>query len=117
MSKETVKAFYEAACKDTAIQEEIKGLGENFQGIQEDAVKKLIKFAASKGYEFNAADIKDFEKTQTQQLSPEELDKINAGDAFCIFVGAGTYTLGAKGGNSALHCVKVGTGFGQGFQK
>lgn len=115
MSKETVKAFYEAAGKDTAIQEGLKELGEKFQGTPEEAVKTLITFAASKGYKFDAADINDFEKCHMQQLSPEELDNVNAAgiSGACVAIGFGFGTnAGNKNGCGVFACFGIGVGIG-----
>jgi len=115
MSKENVKAFYEAASKDAAMQEELKAMGEKHQdGEQDDAFKSVIAFAASKGYSFTVADIKDFEKSQIQQLSPEDLDNVNAagvtGVCFIIGFGSGATTKGKGCGGMA--CCGIGVGIG-----
>ena len=113
MSKENVKAFYDAAVNDAAIQEELKELGSNYQGTVENATKELIKFAASKGYKFDATDVKDFEDSQMQQLSPEELDQVNAGvSAVCVAVGFGFGTTANKNGSGGVACFGIGVGFG-----
>lgn len=109
MSKENVKAFYAAVTKDTTMQKEMEAMAKKFEDLsKEEVTQKLISFAGSKGYSFSVADIEAFEKSQIVQLSPDELDKVNAAKGICVFLGisdrAETYGLGA--------CAILGIGFG-----
>jgi len=114
MSKENVNAFYEAASKDSTLQEELKAVVATVQNVDhDDATKALITFATSKGYKFSVDDLKDFEKSQIQQLSPNDLDKVNAAGCICFFIGLGVgKNAGSKNGCGVVGCAGIGLGWG-----
>lgn len=114
MSKENVKKFYELLQQDSATVEELKKAGENVDSA-EKAMAVLIEFAASKNFDFNREDIAEFEAETQKELTPEELDQINAGAwGACLFwLGIG---WGESNGVGTVNCKVVGTGPGIGWQ-
>lgn len=89
MGKENVLKFYELLQQDAAVVEELKKAGEGIDSA-EKAVALLIDFAKGKGFDFTAEDIAAFEENMQRELSPEELDMINAGAwGFCLGLGGG----------------------------
>ncbi len=77
MSKETVKKFYEVLKNDKAMVEELQQQAAVEEKTQENVAALVVRFAASKGYEFTIEDLKAFE-TEVQELGVDDLDKVNA---------------------------------------
>ncbi len=114
MSKETVKEFYEALKSDKAMVEELQKQAEAIgEKTPENVAALLIEFAAAKGYDFTAEELKAFE-TEAQELNKDELDKVNAASgnwAVCVFIGTGT---GAYAETGLTACYGIGVGLGVG---
>lgn len=109
MSKENVQKFYELLQHDPAVAEELKQAGNNIDSA-EKAIAAVIGFAQSKGFDFTAEEIAEFEQESQRELSLDELDNINAGAWGICFVGGG-----GKGGTATgLGCTDC-DGFGWGF--
>ena len=89
MSTETVKKFYEALKNDKAMADELRKSADSVEERTPESVAVfLVKFAATKGYEFTAEDLKTFE-AQTRELGADDLKKINAAGGpvkleFCV---------------------------------
>ncbi len=78
MSKESVRNFYEALKSDKAMAGELHRLADSSgQKTPESVAALLVKFAAAKGYEFTAEDLKTFE-SETRELGADDLNKVNA---------------------------------------
>ncbi len=109
MSKENVKAFYEALKADKAMAADLQKACE---GITEadKAVEAVIAFGKAKGFDFTADDLKAFE-SEAQELNAKDLDKVNAADGggFCIGLGVG---MGTAVGAGATTCTLLGLGVG-----
>ena len=92
MSKENVQKFYELLMNDTAVAEELKKIaaGRDIADPEKAAVL-VVDFAAGKGFEFTAGELARFEQENQRELTPEELEKINAAGAggFCLLIGWG----------------------------
>ncbi len=89
MSRENVKKFYEALKSDKAIVKELQKQADAVEEKSpENAAALVVKFAADKGYEFTAEDLKTFE-AEMQELGTDDLDKVNAAWSFCWMVGFG----------------------------
>lgn len=107
MGKDSVKNFYEFLKKDASSVEELKKATKGVD-TAEKATEVVISFAKSKGFEFTAEDIAEFEQDSQKELSLDELDKINAaGFTICFGVGFGNSDKGD------VNCCKiVGVGIG-----
>ena len=81
MSQENVKKFYEALKNSKEMVEEWHKLVDSSESkTSEKSVALLVQFAAEKGYEFTAEDLKMFE-SETRELDADELNEINAAGA------------------------------------
>ena len=92
MSKENVQKFYELLMNDTAVAEELKKIAAGRDiADPEKAAALVAEFAAGKGFEFTAGDLAQFEQENQRELTPEEMEKINAAGAggFCLLIGWG----------------------------
>ncbi len=110
MSKESVKAFYEALKADQAMAADLQKACE---GITEadKAVEAVIAFGKAKGFDFTADDIKAIE-AEAQELNAEDLDKVNAAGkgGGCFIVGFGWGGPSVGGGGNACYVVGIGGG-------
>ena len=91
MSKENVQKFYELLMNDSTVSDELKNIvtGNNENDFEKSAAL-TIEFAAKKGFDFTTEDLAEFELENQKELSPEELEKINAaGGGYCIGLGFG----------------------------
>jgi hypothetical protein len=70
----------------------------------------VVEFAAGKGFDFTAGELAQFEQENQQELTPEELEKINAaGGGYCLGLGVGWnegYGIGYT------KCTIIGKGIG-----
>ena len=85
MSKENVQKFYELLMNDKAVADELQNIaaGKDIAG-QEEAATLIVEFAAGKGFDFTAGELAQFEQENQRELTPEELEKINAaGGGYC----------------------------------
>lgn len=91
MSKENVQKFYELLKNDSAIADELKNIvAEKNINEPEKAVALIVEFSAEKGFDFTGEDLAEFELENQQELTPEELEKINAaGGGYCLGLGFG----------------------------
>ena len=78
-----MKAFFEKAADDEALQEKLKALAEREEAIYAD----LAEMASGAGFQFTTADARKARVEATRQLSDEELDAVAGG-----------------GGGSRLYC-------------
>ena len=111
MSKENVQNFYELLMNDTAIAEELKNIASGKDIAEpEKAAALVVEFAAGKGFDFSAGELAQFEQENQRELSPEELDRINAaGGGYCLGLGFGWnegYGIGYT------QCTIIGKGIG-----
>ncbi len=78
MSKENVEKFYEALKNSKAMVDEWNKLADSADSkTSEKSVAQLVHFAATKGYEFTAEDLKAF-NSETRELEADDLNKVNA---------------------------------------
>ena len=111
MSKENVRKFYEFLMNDSAAAEELKNIavGKDIDE-PEKAAALVVGFAAGKGFDFSVGDLSEFEQENQRELTPEELDKINAaGGGYCLGLGFGWnegYGIGYT------KCTVIGKGIG-----
>ena len=107
-----IQEIYNRLTTDQAFAEELKKFFEN-KKIESaaDEAALLVEFAKSQGYDITADDVQAFVEKQTNALSEEELEKINAAGAggFCIIIGWGwneAYGIGWT------KCSVIGAGLG-----
>lgn len=114
MSKENVVKFYEALKADKNLAEEFKKAAASANlDSPEKAANLTVKFAAEKGYPFSADNLKAFE-SEARELSPEELNNVNAAGSIdygggCVLLGIG---MGKGTGFGATACFVLGVGLG-----
>ena len=92
MSKENVQKFYELLMNDTTVADELKNIAVDKDiADPEKAAALVIDFAAGKGFDFTAEELAQFEQDNQRELTPEELEKINAAGAggFRLLIGWG----------------------------
>ena len=112
MSKENVQKFYELLMNDTAVTEELKKIAAGRDiADPEKAAALVAEFAAGKGFEFTAGELAQFEQENQRELTPEEMEKINAAGAggFCFVIGWGWNEAYGAGWTK---CSIVGGGLG-----
>ena len=111
MSKENVQKFYELLMNDTAVTEELKKIAAGRDiADPEKAAALVAEFAAGKGFEFTAGELAQFEQENQRELTPEELEKINAaGGGYCLGLGFG-WSEGY--GIGYTKCSVIGKGIG-----
>jgi hypothetical protein len=111
MSKENVQKFYELLMNDKAAAEELKKIAAGKDIAEpEKAAAMVVEFAAGKGFDFTAGELAQFEQENQQELTPEELEKINAaGGGYCLGVGVG---WGEGYGIGYTKCTIIGKGIG-----
>lgn len=109
MSIENVKKFYDVLKGDREAAERfILAMESAKLNSMEEGFDFVAKFAAEKGYDFSAADLKAAEES-ARELSVEELDNVNAAGGFCVFIGFGTPSSAQE---TCHACNKIGAGFG-----
>ena len=82
MSAENVKAFFEKAEGDKALQEKLKALAEQ-EEAREAGDEELVKIASAAGYEFTADDVAEVRKESAGELSEDELKQVAGGAGQC----------------------------------
>jgi predicted ribosomally synthesized peptide with nif11-like leader len=109
-----VKAFYETLVQNKALQEEAKTLNKSSSEDKSANTKAIIDFAKSKGFDFTAGDLEEYEKNLTKEsgdLSIEDLEAV-AGGSICILGGKDNdRTCGCffgGGGKGGMVCVLIG---------
>jgi len=103
MSKENVKLFYDALTKDKGLQEKAKAIGQKYAGQRPDKAqteliyqKELVPLAREAGFDFTAAEIKEYaeetKQTAIRELSEEELTAVAGGSpCACVLIGGGSF--------------------------
>ncbi len=111
MSKENIRKFYELLKNNSAVADELKNSIDVCVGEDaEKTVAQIIGFAAEKGFDFTEKDLAEFELENQRELTPEELEKINAaGGGYCLGVGIG---WGEGYGIGYTKCTIIGKGIG-----
>ena len=111
MSKENVQKFYELLMNDKAVAEELKNIAAGKDiADPEKAAALVVEFAAGKGFDFTAGELAQFEQENQRELTPEELEKINAaGGGYCLVLGFG-WSEGY--GIGYTKCTVIGKGLG-----
>jgi predicted ribosomally synthesized peptide with nif11-like leader len=111
MSKENVRKFYELLVNNLDVADELKNsVVVRGEAEAEKTVAQIIGFAAEKGFDFTGEDLAAFELENQQELTPEELEKINAaGGGYCLGLGFG-WNEGY--GVGYTKCTAVGKGLG-----
>ena len=79
MSVENMKAFFEKAEGDEALQAKLKALTEKHEPQSDAAVAELIQIASEAGHEFTADHVAHAQKAAAGELSEEELRKVAGG--------------------------------------
>ena len=109
MSKENIQRFYELLKQDPAVVNDLKKAVEGADNTGKAACC-LVEFAGSKGFDFTVGELAQFEIENQQELTPEELEKINAaGGGYCLGVGVG---WGEGYGIGYTKCTIIGKGIG-----
>ena len=109
MSKETVQKFYEMLMQTP---DAVEALNKATEGVEsaKNAACILIEFAKNRGFDFSIEDLAAFEQKNQRELTPEELEKINAaGGGYCLGVGVG---WGEGYGIGYTKCTIIGKGIG-----
>ncbi|MEL7622574.1 MAG: Nif11-like leader peptide family RiPP precursor [Clostridiales bacterium] len=87
---ENIKKFYEALAQDKAMQERAKVLNDTKPGEEAEAFAAIVAFAAQEGYSFTTAELAEYNKAQSKELSDDELEAVAGGaTCVCVFVGSG----------------------------
>ena len=114
MSKENIQKFYELLKQDPAVVNDLKKAVEGADNT-EKAACCLVEFAGSKGFDFTVAELAQLELENRKELTPEELEKINAaGGGYCLGLGFGWnegYGIGYT------KCTIIGKGIGVTWSK
>ena len=116
MSKESVQKFYELLMTDPVVADELKKIaaGRDIADPEKAAVL-VVDFAAKKGFDFTTRELARFEQENQRELTPEELEKINAaGGGYCLGLGIGWnegYGIGYT------KCTIIGKGIGVTWSK
>ena len=109
MSKENIQRFYELLKQDPAVVNDLKKAVEGADNT-EKAACCLVEFAVSKGFDFTVGELAQFEIENQRELTPEELEKINAaGGGYCLGLGFG-WSEGY--GIGYTKCSVIGKGIG-----
>ena len=109
MSKENIQKFYELLKQDPAVVNDLKKAVEGADNT-EKAACCLVEFAGSKGFDFTVDELAQLELENRKELTPEELEKINAaGGGYCLGVGVG---WGEGYGIGYTKCTIIGKGIG-----
>ena len=109
MSRENVQKFYEMLIQDPAVVDDLQKAVAG-AGNAEQAACCLVEFAGSKGFDFTVGELAQFEIENQQELTPEELEKINAaGGGYCLGLGFG---WGEGYGIGYTKCTIIGKGIG-----
>ena len=109
MSKENIQKFYELLKQDPAVVNDLKKAVEGADNTGKAACC-LVEFAGSKGFDFTVGELAQFEIENQQELTPEELEKINAaGGGYCLGLGFG---WGEGYGIGYTKCTIIGKGIG-----
>ena len=111
MRKGNVQKFYELLMNDKAVAEELKNIAAGKDiADSEKAAALVVEFAAGKGFDFTAGELAQFEQENQRELTPEELEKINAaGGGYCLGLGFG-WSEGY--GIGYTKCTVIGKGIG-----
>ena len=111
MSKENIRKFYELLKNNSTVVEELKNcVGEGNEEKKNESIAQVVQFAAEKGFNFTEKDLAEFELENQRELTPEELEKINAaGGGYCLGVGIG---WGEGYGIGYTKCTIIGKGIG-----
>ena len=91
MSMDNVRKFYEELKSNKALCDEIKARSEHLgPEYAKKAFELAVEFGKEKGFDFTIEELVAFEK-ETQELSPEELEAVNAGFDMniCVAIGFG----------------------------
>ena len=109
MSKENIQKFYELLKQDPAVVNDLKKAVEGADNT-EKAACCLVEFAGSKGFDFTVDELAQLELENRKELTPEELEKINAaGGGYCLGLGFG-WSEGY--GIGYTKCTVIGKGIG-----
>ena len=109
MSKENILKFYELLKQEPAVVNDLKKAVEGADNT-EKAACRLVEFARSKGFDFTVGELAQLELENRKELTPEELEKINAaGGGYCLGVGVG---WGEGYGIGYTKCTIIGKGIG-----
>ena len=114
MSKENIQKFYELLKQDPAVVNDLKKAVEGADNT-EKAACCLVEFAGSKGFDFTVDELAQLELENRKELTPEELEKINAaGGGYCLGLGFG-WSEGY--GIGYTKCTIIGKGIGVTWSK
>lgn len=83
MSAENVKAFFEKAEGDKALQAKLKALEAKAQGHKKDVAAELVRIAGEAGFKFGADDLANVRKADGGELSEKELRQVAGGEYHC----------------------------------
>ena len=109
MSKENIQKFYELLKQEPAVVNDLKKAVEGADNTGKAACC-LVEFAGSKGFDFTVGELAQFEIENQRELTPEELEKINAaGGGYCLGLGFG-WSEGY--GIGYTKCSVIGKGIG-----
>ena len=109
MSKENILKFYELLKHDPAVVDDLQKAVAEAEN-SEKAACRLVEFAGSRGFDFTVGELAQLELENRKELTPEELEKINAaGGGYCLGLGFG-WNEGY--GVGYTKCTAVGKGLG-----
>ena len=109
MSKENILKFYELLKHDSAVVDDLQKAVAGAEN-SEKAACRLVEFAGSRGFDFTVDELAQLELENRKELTPEELEKINAaGGGYCLGVGVG---WGEGYGIGYTKCTIIGKGIG-----
>jgi predicted ribosomally synthesized peptide with nif11-like leader len=78
MSVDNVKAFFEKAADDDALQQKLKALAEREEAVYAD----LVETASAAGFDFTKEDARKARVASVRELSEEELEQVAGGGQF-----------------------------------
>lgn len=111
MAKENVIKFYEQLKAEKASAEALK------KAVADASVEATLAFARERGFEFTLDDVKAANADALKELTPEQLDQVNAAGAgaLCVLVGFG-WGGGSYSDYGQSVCYVVGVGFGPSWE-
>ena len=113
MTKENIKAFFEALAKDEALQKALKEKELAYTGAKEDRETIVdaivIPVAKAAGYDFTLEELKEYQKNMRPEgeLAEDELEAVAGGLTWgvCVMFGLGGGDMCTVAGGTACFIV------------